>query len=225
VNLRETTHRPATYNLVQPVAVYVDEFASADGKIKHAVRNEALTNIVAGKSETILGIVVIRIGVRSGIARQFAARFFVVDEFRVRVIDLILEAMAEPFLQTHVSTVVPRLANIRIELLHVAELRKRAQDLRLWIAGRAGSQQSQIARRDLINAFGKRAWQMMTEGSGIANVHQEVAFELMLNIGMNLIQVTGKAMRLDELWRDVGGLTNGNGAIRRRELRQRWIAG
>jgi hypothetical protein len=30
---------------------------------------------------------------------------------------------------------------------------------------------------------------MMTEGSGIANIHQEVPFELMLNIGMNLIQI------------------------------------
>jgi len=52
-----------------------------------------------------------------------------------------------------------------------------------------GSQQRQIPRRDLIDAFGKRAWQMMTEGSGIANIHQEVPFELMLNIGMNLIQI------------------------------------
>ena len=73
MNLGETADRPAANHLIQPVAIDIDEFAPTNGKIEHAVGDEALTNIVTGESETILGVVVIRVGIRSGITGQLTA--------------------------------------------------------------------------------------------------------------------------------------------------------
>src|SRR3984885_6521049 len=112
--------------------------------------------VVAGKAAVGGLIVVVGESIYTGIGGQLVARVGRIDHLRVSVIRLEQQAVGIPLLGAYVDSVIPGLADIRRDNLHVAELRERPEYLCVARSQQVGG--------DLVDALGIGRRQIVPEG-------------------------------------------------------------